>query len=310
MPFIIVFSVLTVITLGVAFYIYRRGFYNPNKTDVTRRVLSGPDYDPYHDKMVSTIESALKIPFEEVYTQSYDKKRLYGRLYIQDEKKPFHIQFNGYKGNGVRDFSGGMQLALSTGGNVLLVDQRCHGRSDGHNITFGVKERRDVVTWIDYIRNRFGDVKVYLEGVSMGAATVLMAADLGIEEKNVRGIIADCPFSSPFGIVSTVADRELKIKYITYAFIFVAALVFGHFNIFASSALKAVKNSKIPVLLIHGTADKYVPFEMSEAGYEANKNAGTLVPVEGAPHGLSYIKDEKTYKEAFEEFLKRTGGGE
>lgn len=39
-------------------------------------------------------------------------------------------------------FYGGLQLALKTGGNVLLVDQRAHGGSDGHTITFGIRERR------------------------------------------------------------------------------------------------------------------------------------------------------------------------
>ncbi len=306
MPFIIIFSALTVLSLIFSFIVYRVAFYNGKHADVTHKVLSGRDYDPYHDEMINIIDKALEIPFEEVYTYSYDKKKLYGRLYIKDEKAPFHIQFNGYKGNGIRDFSGGLQLALAAGANVLLTDQRAHGKSEGINITFGVKERYDVYSWIGYIHSRFKGAPIYLEGISMGAATVLMSTDLGLAEKNVRGVIADCPYSTPFGIVSLVADRETKLKYITYPFIFLGALLFAHFNIFSASPLKAVKNTSVPILIIHGTTDSYVPFEMSEKIYEQNKEKITLVPVEGAPHGLSFIKDGKTYTAAFNEFLQKT----
>ena len=306
MPAVIALAALTLLSLVISYIVYRTAFYNGKRADVTHKVLSGPDYDAYHDEMLNIIDKALEIPFDEVYITSYDGLKLYGRLYLKDEKEPFHIQFNGYKGNGIRDFSGGLQLALSAGANVLLVDQRAHGKSEGKTITFGVKERFDVISWIDYVRGRYPDAQIYIEGISMGAATVLTAAGFDLAEKNVRGVLADCPYSSPFGIVSLVADRELKVKYITYPFIFLGALIFGGFNIRSASPMQAVKNTTVPILIIHGTTDNYVPFYMSEDIYAQNKDKITLVPVPNAPHGLSYIVDTESYKKEFFGFIERT----
>ena len=298
---IIIFLILSFI--AVSFAVFIKSYYNGNRADVTYKVLSGKDYDPYHDKMLDVIKTAAKIPFEEISIQSYDNKKLYGRLYLKDPGAPFHIQFNGYRGNGLRDFSGGLQLALESGGNVILTDQRAHGKSEGSIITFGVKERKDVQSWVNYVHDKYGDVPVYLEGISMGAATVLMSSDLPMPA--VRGIIADCPYSSPFGIVSLVARRLFNSGKFLDPCIIVSALIFAHFNIFSSSALKSVKATKIPVLIIHGNADNFVPLQMSRDIRDANPDKVTLVEIEGAPHGLSYLTDTETYKEAFYDFLSK-----
>ena len=302
---VIAAAVFVVLALA-ALPVYFRVFYN-KKRDVTREVLRGPDYDPHHDRLLKLIDDALKIPFESVFVRAYDGKKLFGRVYMQTPGAPFHIQFHGYKGNGIRDFSGGLQLALSTGGNVLLIDHRSHGLSGGRTIAFGIRERREVLTWVRYVADNFGaDTPIYLEGVSMGAATVLMAGDLALPG-NVRGIVADCPYSSPYGIITKVARDVLGKKAVAaYPLIPVAALLYGGFNIFASSALKSVKNLRVPVLLIHGTGDHFVPVEMSRELHAQNPEMITYVEVEGAAHGLSCLKDYEKYSTAYREFLART----
>lgn len=306
MPAIIAAACAVLFVSAVSYYVYRRAFYNKNDRDVTYDVPEGDGFDRFRGEMTALIDGAAAIPFEEVRTVSFDGLSLYGRIYFRSPGAPFHIQFNGYKGNGIRDFSGGLQLALASGGNVLLTDQRAHGRSEGHTITFGVKERRDVLSWVRFITDRYGgDVKIYLEGVSMGAATVLMASDLPLPQ-NVRGIIADCPYSSPFAVTAAVADRIVRVKYVTYPFIILGALLFGRFRILSSSAVRSVKNSRVPILIIHGTGDRFVPVEMSRKIRGAAPDRVTLVEVEGAPHGLSYLKDYGAYKKEFLAFLNKT----
>lgn len=301
---IIILIILLIILLlsGVVFLF---AFYNANKKDVTYNLLTGEDYDKYSDEMINTIKTAEGIPYEEVFITSRDGLKLFGRLYLQNPAAPVHIQFHGYKGNGIRDFSGGMQIALRTGGNVIVVDQRAHGRSGGHVISFGIKERYDVLSWIDYARKSFGEnTPIILEGISMGAATVLMASNLSLPD-NVKGIVADCPFSSPFKIVADVAKKTVPCSWLLYPFIVSGAFLFGHFNIFKSSAEKSVSETKIPILLIHGTGDHYVPIEMSRKIYDANPDIVTKIEVEGAPHGLSYLKDNARYEKAFTDFVNR-----
>ena len=299
-----IIAFLIISFIAVSFAVFIKSYYNGNRKDVTYKVLSGKEYDPFHDQMLDVIKTAVKIPYEEISIISYDNKKLYGRLYLKDPKAPFHIQFNGYRGNGLRDFSGGLQLALQSGGNVILTDQRAHGKSDGSIITFGVKERKDVQSWVKYVSETYGDVPVYLEGISMGAATVLMSADLPMP--NVKGIVADCPYSSPFGIVSLVAKRLFNSGKFLDPCIIVSAFIFGHFNILSSSALKSVKATKIPILIIHGNADNFVPLQMSRDIRDANPEKVKLVEIEGAPHGLSYLTDTETYKKVLYDFINST----
>lgn len=302
-------GIAAVVTVAVSRWIYKTAFYNKNDVDVSREVLSGKYFDPHHDKMIEIVDKAMAIPFEEVFIKSCDGLDLFGRIYHQKDGAPFHIQFHGYRGNGIRDFSGGLQLALSTGDNVILIDQRAHGRSGGHVIAFGLKERFDVLSWVNYVIDRYGkDTEIFLEGVSMGAATVLMASSMNLPD-NVKGIVADCPYSSAFGIVTTVARNWYKIGSISKPFIFISALLFGRFNILASELVKAVKETKVPILLIHGTVDDFVPFEMSEAIKNANPEMIRFVPVEGASHGISCLVNYELYKSEVYRFWKENTAG-
>ena len=73
---------------------------------------------------------------------------------------------------------------------MLLPDQRAHGYSGGHTITMGVKERYDARDWAVWARSHFGpEVPIFLMGVSMGAATVVLAAGLSLPD-NVCGVVA------------------------------------------------------------------------------------------------------------------------
>src|SRR5699024_9442027 len=110
---------------------------------------------------------------------------------------PLAIIFHGYKGFARRDGLGGYTLCKRLGFNVLLPDQRSHGASGGHTITMGVKERYDCRAWAWWAARRFGpETPLFLMGVSMGASTVLMASSLNLPG-SVRGIIADCGYTSP-----------------------------------------------------------------------------------------------------------------
>ena len=153
--------------------------------------------------------------------------------------------------------------------NVLMPDQRAHGKSEGKNITFGIKEREDCALWVEYILNRFGkDAKLVLVGLSMGAATVMMASDI-VPEKNVKGIIADCGFSSPKSILTEVSRQMKYPPKIMYFFLKLSAKVFGRFDTDSQSAVKSLSSTRIPILFIHGENDKYVPCFMSRECYDA-----------------------------------------
>ena len=242
-----------------------------------------------------------------MFITTKDGLRLHGRYYETAPGAPVQILFHGYRSNALRDFSGGLQLALESGCNALLVDQRAHGASGGKCLSFGVLERRDCLEWIEYVNERFGrDVPVVPVGVSMGAATVLMASGLELPE-NVVGIIADCGYTSPKEIICKVA-RDMKLPArLVYPLVRLGARLFGGFDPDECSAEDALRSAKVPVLLIHGEDDRFVPCEMSRANHAACRSEARLLTVPGAGHGLSYLIDNAGYRSAVLSFLRSVG---
>ncbi len=266
-------------------------------------LLKGAQYQKVGPQAQVLMDAAVRIPYEEVSTQSGDGLRLCGRLYEQGPGAPIQIQFHGYRSHALRDFSGGLPLALSCGCTVLLVDQRAHGKSEGRCLSFGIREQQDVLHWIAWVQARYGtETPIVLSGVSMGAATVLMAAGLPLPEA-VRGIVADCGYSSPRAIIrQVIRDRKYPLQP-TYFFVRMAGILYGGFDIDKHSAAKALKRAWAPVLLIHGEDDRFVPCAMSRENFEACASRKTLLTVPGAGHGLSYLIDTKSYCLAVKQFL-------
>jgi fermentation-respiration switch protein FrsA (DUF1100 family) len=189
--------------------------------------------------------------------------------------------------------------------NLLLVEQRCHGVSDGKYIGFGVLERYDCLRWLDYVNREHPGLPVYLFGISMGAATVLMASGFGLPGW-VRGIIADCGFTSPEAII----ERVMNKKYPLYRGP-LAAVVADMTRMRAGygpedySTLKAMAVNHTPVLFIHGSADDFVPLQMSVENYEACRAPKSLLVVDGAPHAKSYLIAPELYRQAVLDFFAR-----
>ena len=135
----------------------------------------------------------------------------------------------------------------------------------------------------------------------MGAATVLMASDLDLP-KNVKGIIADCGFSRPIDIILEVGRTMGISPKIASPFVTFAAKILGGFDIHKTSAVQAVKQAKVPVLIVHGDDDRLVPVSMAYKIYDACNNKKQLLIVKDAGHGLSYIVDEELYKKTINNF--------
>lgn len=212
------------------------------------------------------------------------------------------ILFHGYRSAAERDSVGGYYIAGMLKMNVIAVDHRGHGKSDGNVISFGILERKDCLCWARYAADRFGNAPIVLCGLSMGAATVLMASELPLPDC-VAGILADCPYSSPQAIIQKVcADEKYPVK-LSYPFIKLGARLFGGFDLEECDALTAVKNTKVPILLIHGEDDRFVPCEMSEEICKANPRAIEFITFPKAGHGLSYLMDKTRYQNCAVKFL-------
>ncbi len=302
---VLLFLFLVVVTalLSGAYYAYRIAFYSPKEDREKTPVVKGEKYDPYRPEMRRIFHQIQERPCEFVTITTFDGLILSGRYYHVKDGAPLDIGFHGYRSSCLRDFAGGSELSFAMEHNLLLVDQRAHGRSQGRTITFGIKERMDLLCWMDYAVERFGeDVKILLYGVSMGGATVLMASDLDLPE-NVKGIVADCPYSSAMDIILHVGRTNPIPKWLMKPFVTLGAKVYGGFDIHETDACRAVKNAKVPILIIHGEADSFVPAEMSNLTLY-NPYMVKRLTIPGAEHGISYLVDSARYQKAVRDFAE------
>ena len=282
---------------------YKKTFYSKND-DKDPTILPKDDiYVKHKDIILKDISDARKLNPIDLEIESFDGLKLHAKYYEYEKDSPIEIMFHGYRGNAERDLSTGVKRAALCKRSVVLVDQRASGNSEGHVISFGINERFDCALWAKYVCKKFGEHrKIILTGISMGAATVLMASNLELP-KNVIGILADCPYNKPKDIIiKVVKDMHLSPK-LLYPFIKLGARLYGHFDLEASSPVESVRETSIPVILIHGTSDDYVPCHMSEKLYDSCKSRKKLVTIEEGEHGTSYLKDPDKYIKELEEFV-------
>ncbi|MGI6737545.1 MAG: alpha/beta hydrolase [Anaerovoracaceae bacterium] len=302
-------AVLAGLLLAASGAVFHLVFYNSDERK--SRPASIPDGEQYSEnrrRIARLLEGVNARPYEEVWIRSRDGLPLYGRYYEIRPGAPTHIQFHGYRGAAVREYAACRQCEWELGVNTLLVDERAHGRSGGHVTTFGIRERGDVLAWAEYAARRFGpDCPLILSGVSMGAAAVLMAADLPLPG-SVRGLIADSPYDSPKDIICTVIrDRRLPVR-LLWPLVYLGGLLYGGVNLKEASALTSLQRSRLPVLIYHGTGDAFVPCEMSVRIRDRYPDRVQLEIFPGAAHGISYLSDSDRYVAVMRAFMRRVAG--
>lgn len=279
----------------LVFYSPKRRALGENEFDIPK----GDIYEVFRDEMIAWTRDIRKMPRKTYEIKSADGLTLRAKYYEYEKGAPIELLFHGYRGSAERDLCGAVHRCFHLKRNAFIVDHRASGESDGHIITFGIKERLDALRWIDLIIKEFGeDVKIMITGISMGAATVMM---LGNEElpKNVICSLADCGYTSPKEIIIKVL-RDLRLPpRIFYPAIKLSAKLFGRFDIEEATAMDGVRKCRLPIIFIHGAADDFVPCEMSERLYEASiSEHKALVLFDGVGHGLAFPADsEKYYRE-------------
>ena len=288
-----------------AYYAYRRAFYSKRRERTPYFGLEKGGFREYKEKIYSLIDGIIDLPYESVEITSRDGLKLCAKYYHRRDGAPLEIHCHGYKSLSLRDFAGGVGDSAKRGNNLLLIDQRAHGDSEGKVISFGINERFDLLEWIKYGIERFGrDVDIFLVGVSMGGATVLMAAGEEMPE-NVRCIVADCPYSSPLEIIVKVGAETGFPSSLAAPLVRLGARLFGHFSVTEASAVEAVRRAKVPILLIHGDADTFVPYEMSVRIAKENPKI-RFETFGGADHGLSYFAETDRYLGCVLELMNST----
>lgn len=246
---------------------------------------------------------------QDIYTTSFDGLKLHGLWVPADDPVGTVMLVHGYRSTPLIDFGFVFDFYHSRGFNLLIPNQRSHGESQGSFITFGVKESEDMFGWIQFHNQNFSEYPMLLCGISMGASTVLYLADRKLPD-NVKGIIGDCGFTSPKDIISEVYRGVIRLPAVpTMWAVGIFTKVIADFRLTEKDTRKCLKGCRLPVLLIHGKDDGFVPCRMSQDAYNACSSAKNILLVDGAEHGLSYVTDTEKYTKAVDAFIDANIGG-
>lgn len=240
---------------------------------------------------------------EQISVTTEDGIKLAGHWYPCEKPERVILAMHGWRSSWDKDFGGIAGYLHERGCNVLFAEQRSMGESGGKYIGFGMLERYDCLKWIQWITDRAGsDLPIYLYGISMGATSVMMASALELPE-NVRGIIADCGFTSADDIWKHVCTRNLHVPYrkrakrISYKC--QKRIGYGSGD---ETTVRALKNCHTPILFIHGDEDTFVPISMTCRNFAAAAGPKRMVTFAGAGHGESYRSDPEKYQQTLSDF--------
>lgn len=242
---------------------------------------------------------------KKVEIKSKDGITLRGTQYLKDEQtNKWAIVLHGYRSNPNSVTSIGMHF-FEKGYNVLIPSMRACGESNGEYIGMGWLDKEDLQCWIDLIIEQNENAEIILHGSSMGAATVLMASGDSLPT-NVKTIIADSGYTSVWDIFASEAKARFNLPTFPVLNMFkIVAKARANYDIEEASALEQVKNSKTPILFIHGDADDFVPEYMCEELYEAANCTKHKLIIHNAGHTESRYKEPETYYNKIFDFIEK-----
>lgn len=285
---------LCLLGLGIGNFFFHMAIERNKKGFIQEEPRVGPAYDWFHQAS----------GYEEVSITSKDGLRLHAYLIkAKPTTTAFGIIIHGYGGNATM-MAPAAQRFYEQGYGVLLCDLRAHGKSEGNVIGFGGKDSEDILTWSNYLVSKHKAETIFLYGVSMGAASVMMCADRVAPQ--VRCVIEDCGFASLKQQVSYLLDHQFHYpKALVLPCANIVMKFRAHYQMKDVEPWKHVAKAKVPMLFIHGDKDDFVPFFMLDEVYKVCPTPKQKVIIVGAGHGKCRHVDPQRYWDSIDSWVKR-----
>ena len=276
---------------------------------IKKHFQSAQDSDPYLQKVQSAEKGVFALGLSELSILSDDGLKLRAYYY----KNPANtgklvILSHGMRSSGTGEFAFLHRYYVSRGFDLLFVDHRACGRSEGKYIGYGFLEGRDLISWAQFVNQLYeNDVRIYLHGVSMGAAAVLIAAGDPRLPANVQSAVSDCAYTSMRAELAWQVKKNVHLRTpLLLKFVDTWCGLRAHYHFKDASPLEAVGHARVPVLFIHGDHDDYVPFAMEDELYSACVSKKSKTVIHGAVHARSYFTDTPAYETALDVFFSDT----
>ena len=307
--FIIIGIIILIIIMVLLVGYYKVGnyFYNIALNPKTDKQFVIGELEPTEEQKMYADEQLLwlKNNSEDVYINSTNNGNLKLHAYeINTESNVWVIAIHGYMSRGT-GITGIAKEFNKRNYNVLLIDLRGHGKSEGSYVGMGWHDRLDVTDWINYLNEKNPNCKIILYGISMGAATVMMTTGEKLPV-NVKLAIEDCGYTSVWDEFSYKLKQLFNLP--EFPFLNAANTVCkknAHYDFKEASSIKQLKKSRTPTLFIHGGEDDFVPFEMLDKIYEAASCEKEKLVIEGAGHGMASTVNPELYWETVDSFIEK-----
>lgn len=277
----------------------------PSVTEQYANLIFTPEQKDILDKTHKEGLDWLKKNSKEIEIISYDGLKLKGyEIKAKEESDVWVIAVHGYLGKGA-DMAIFMEQFIKYGYNGLIVDLRAHSKSEGKYLGMGWIDHYDIQLWIEKLIEENMNCKIILFGVSMGAATVSMTTGEKIP-KNVKCAIADCGYTTVWDEFKIHLKKIFHIP--SFPILYVASImskIYAGYSFKQASTIKQVEKSKTPTLFIHGTKDKFVPFNMLEKIYSSANCEKEKLEIEEATHAESVNKNPEKYWETVKNFINK-----
>jgi pimeloyl-ACP methyl ester carboxylesterase len=283
---LVLFLIFVVFPIGASFLITNARFRFPERNARTPDELGLP---------VTPIEFATE-----------DDIRLRGWWNAGEESSPVIIFSHGLNRSRVEMLERAAE-ARRRGYGVLLFDSRNHGESDSAYTTLGVRESQDVCAASRFVREREPDRRQLLWGVSLGAATALLAAP---KCPGFAGIVADSSFLSFRETIAHHISLIFRIPSFPIANLIVAITAwrmgFDPDEGDVESAVRRLAN--VPILFVAGGRDARMPPALAERLYRASPDPlREMLVIPEAGHGNAFTTDRQRYLDAVFGFFVRIG---
>lgn len=296
-------------SLAGAYTLYKRVIPRQSENRVDLNEMADMSQWEEYKKIIHASKDFLsQRAIEHITIKSRDSLTLHGDYFAADTPSDtIAICFHGYTSTGWDSCASIAAFFIKEGYDCLVVDNRAHGKSEGDYVGFGILDRFDCLSWMEYINTRFDSQKnIILYGVSMGAATVVMASGFKRLPENVRAIISDCAFTSPYDVFAHILKRDYHLpEFPVMNMNDMLTRKTAGYGFKDYSTIDAVKRTNVPILFIHGEKDNFVPTRMSHENYEACQSPKELLIVENAGHAAAYYENVPLYEDTVKKFLKK-----
>ena len=193
------------------------------------------------------------------------------------------------------------------GFNVLVIDTRCHGKSDGTYNTIGVKESGDIVAWSKFASLQFGNKEIYYHGICIGTASAIFAMNRNDCPEYVKGFVTEGCFVSFRETFKQHMIADKRPLFPVLDLVMLEINKHAKINVYKSTPIRAIKKIKkdARVLFLYGEKDIFSLPKKSKKLFKAcSAEDKKIVWFSKGGHSHLRINNTEKYDDAIINYFK------